>query len=315
MASGFDPDQAAVQDGDITVTYDWFQPQSINLAMGANLYYNRDTKSILSSFISAMASASNTLVDQPLMSGIKKMFGFGDLVGGMMEIFKGAPASFVPTLLNQVKSLGDNTARNTEDPEAFNEVLNKMVAKIPYAAGTLEPQVTVWGEDKKYGPHLGPVGRFFETFISPAYSSKVKVTPESKMAIDLWLGSGLKTHLPRVADRKQNIITKEGRHIRKELMPVEYSEFQRYIGHKTGVLYSKLVKSDKFQAAPEDEQVKLISKYLSDITTSARVLYLGHRPSRISPDAVGLVVSGKDTEIVKNAVRRINAERKKRKGN
>ena len=67
---------AKFEEGDRIVSYDWFQPQSMNLAMGADIYYN-PTGALKWQSLGALSEASvrgiNTVVDQPLFLYLTKL--------------------------------------------------------------------------------------------------------------------------------------------------------------------------------------------------------------------------------------------------
>ena len=294
ILTGFNHDAAKPQNGDVYATYDWFQPQAINLALGANLHQNRGVHSKVSSFLDSLLTSADTIIDQPLFMGIRKLFGFNDPIQGITDIFKDMPASFVPTFLSQTAKFIDNTARNTHDENPLREAINRVQYKIPLWSGKLEPRITVWGEDEKFGKDQGGLGRFYETFISPYFTSKRDVTPEAELALDIWMKSGIKTHFPKIASVNQTIVVREnGKPVSKTvaLEPKNYVEFQRYIGHKTGVLYSTLENNESFLKAAPDDQAKYISNYLTDIVTSAKILYAGHKPKKVSKKARNITLN------------------------
>lgn len=274
IVSGFNPESLSQEEGDNYLAYDWFQPQSIGLAIGANIAVNKGKGSV-SSIIDAATSASQTLVDQPLLGSLRKLFGFNDPIAGISKLVQGLPASFVPTFVSQISRLVDNTSRNTYDDDFFKGMWKSVAYKIPYLSKTLEPRITVWGEDQLASKNKGKLGRFFETFVSPAYSSNLERSPEAKMALDIWMTTGIKTHFPRIASKRMTI---NGEKI--TLDDKTYVEFQRYIGHKTGVMYNLYANNEAFKLIPKEEQAKRITSQLEKIVDDAKVLYLGKKKSK-----------------------------------
>jgi len=288
FASGLNPEFAAPQAGDVTASYDWFQPQAIGLAIGANLYHNPEGHQALEDMADVISSGVTTLIDQPLMQGIRGLtqgYDSQSMMDNVFKILEGVPASFVPTLLNQIKQLKDNTSRNTSDVNYFQRMYKRAAYRIPGASETLEPRVTIWGDDQQF--YQDGSNNPFNVFVNPAFINRYKPNPEAKMVLDIWRSTGIKTHFPRVADRKQ-VINGE----RVELDPEAYTQFQRYIGHKTGVLYSALADNPKFMNGPDELKAKLLSNYLTDISTAGKILILGHRPKRASMKVRALVAGG-----------------------
>lgn len=309
--SAMNPNLAQFREGDRLISYDWFQPQAINLAIGADLYTGgtekKDRVTTLGEKVEqvpesvfrvgeSVIAASETIVEQPVLTGIQRMTKYG-LIDGVQKTFEEIPASFVPTFLNQIRQLMDNTARNTMDPKFFGRVWNRVAYKIPYLSKNLEPRVTVWGEDQEM--YQDASNNPFNVFLNPAFTSKYKPTPEAKMVLNIWESTGIKTQMPRVAPKTVVI-----NGARKELNARQYTEYQRYIGHRTGVLYRALAENEKFMSLGHEEQAKELSGYLQDINTAAKILLFGHRPEKLPKDVKSIIKSETPEEMERMAALR-----------
>jgi hypothetical protein len=292
--SGLDPEQAALKEDDTFVTYDWFLPSSIGLAIGANMVLSPD-RNITDRVLNVperLIEAFETLEGQPLVRGLKVLTGKSTLMEGIAETLQDIPASFVPTLLNQIRQLTDNTARNQKDPNFFTEVANKVKYRIPGLSGMLPPQVTPLGEDRQM--YQDGSNNPFNVFVNPAFVSKYKPDPVSKMVLDIYQTTGETVHFPRVAQAKIKLGNDTPEPM--ELTPEQYTEYQRYIGTKTRVLYGILAENQGFMNLSDDEKARKLQGYLTDINTAAKIEVLGYRPKHVSQDVITIIKSIADNK-------------------
>jgi hypothetical protein len=207
------------------------------------------------------------------------------LAEGFSEIGKGILASFIPTLLNQIRQLTDNTARNTNDPRYFQETYNRMIMRIPVLSKTLPERVDTLGKAKEM--YQMDSNNPFNVFLNPAFVNKYKPDPVSKMVLDIWEHTGETIQFPRIAQTKVKIGTATEEPV--ELSARQYVEFQKYIGNKTDVLFTILSNNKKFLAKSDDEKAKLLQGYLTDINTAAKAEILGYRPKHVSHDVITII--------------------------
>ncbi|NBW22225.1 MAG: hypothetical protein EBR82_81165, partial [Caulobacteraceae bacterium] len=112
VMSGFDADAAKPAVGDTLYSYDWAQPISVPLAMGANIAENQNkiktgsfADKLMLSFGplgSEIIQSADTLVEQPLLTGLQRLFTSQNPTQGIVDTITSLPASFVPTLFNQI---------------------------------------------------------------------------------------------------------------------------------------------------------------------------------------------------------------------
>lgn len=277
VASGFDSSVASPRKNDIYVSYDWMLPTSIPLAMGANLATSKE-----GSFIDNVIDASNTLVEQPLLQGIKKAFSSQSIITGFTDMMKGIPASFVPTILNQVKQLTDNVSRNTRDVNYFKEAYNRVAAKVPFLAKTLPANVNTFGETKE--TYQGDSNNPFNVFLNPAFVGKYDPSPEAMMVLKIWKATGETGQFPRIAPKS---VTIDGH--KRELTPEEQNMYQSYIGNKTGVLYRALADDPQFMSQPDEQKAKILQGFLTDINAAAKIELFGAMPRNVTADVKGII--------------------------
>lgn len=293
VASGFDSKAAQLRKGDTLVTYDWMQPASIGLAMGANMFLD-PTKNVAQKAVDLASNIGNhllkafeTLEGQPLVQGLKTLSGKESLAEGIAASIEGIPASFVPTLLNQVRQLTDNISRNTKDPNYFKEVENKAINKVPGVSPSIQARLTPLGQPQEM--YQAGSNNPFNVFLNPAFVSKYNPDPISEMVLGIWERSGNTAQFPRAVGAKIKI-GKES----MELTPEQYNKFQSYVGHKTTVLFGLLAANPVWMkpgALPDDYKAKKLQGMLSDINTAGKIEVLGYQPKQIHNDVATIIRS------------------------
>lgn len=308
IMSGMDYDTVSLRVDDTLTNYDWFQPSSLGLALGANMVLTGN-KSIVDQTLNMgerLLEAVNTLEEQPLLQGLKVMANKQSFGEGLSETIQGIPASFVPTLFNQVRQLTDNTARNTKDPNYFAEMYNRVKLRVPGVSKSLPEQVDTLGKTKEM--YQAGSNNPFNVFLNPAFVSKYKPDPVAEMVLDIWQHSGETIHFPRVAAGKIKLGSQTREPV--ELTPSQYMEFQKYIGRKTDVLFSILAANEKFRTAPAELQAKKLQGFLTDIYAAGKIEVLGHRPKRVPKDVIAIIkaIGVNKKEIENNELREVPDE-------
>lgn len=297
VSSGMDADQAKMKKGDLLVTYDWMQPASIGLALGANMVLSKDNSATdkVINLADRIFEASETLASQPLVQGLKKITGYGSISEGVASTLQGIPASFVPTILNQVRQLMDNTARNTRDPNYYKEIFNQVIGKVPGVSGQLPARVNSLGKPQEM--YQGGTNNPFNVFLNPTFASRYNPDKVSEMVLGIWERSGQSVQFPRMSGSKIKVGAEQ-----IEMSPEQYGEFQAYIGEKTNKLFGILADNEKFMGLPDDKKAKLLQGYLTDINTGAKIEVLGYRPKRASQDMIDIMkmIGREHKEVKKN---------------
>lgn len=269
------------QKGDKILSYDWFQPQAIPLAIGADIDANRGTeKGLVGPLLSALATGINAFAEQPVVQGIETLFsgGYGDYSKGVVKVLETVPSSFIPTLLSQVRQLVDNQRRETYDPMKGKESINRVKAKIPGLASTLP---------EKYGTLGQPLGTYpsgnntpFNVFLNPAFVNTYNPSPEVQRVQDIYDMTGATNQVPRIADKS---ITVSGKKF--TLSGQERSDYQRLLGQYTQEEFAKMRKDLK----PEDAAKKM-QNIMTDANTKAKKEILEARGVRVIKKGNGLAI-------------------------
>lgn len=231
VLSGFDEEAAKIQDNDTIISYDWAQPVALAVAAGANAseQIERGDFDVLgpaTAVAESLEGGLKTLTEQPLVTGITRLFGYGDPVEGIKQTALGAPSSFTPTIARQINSWYDNTRRNAYSPDVIAQSLNWAKRSIPGVAQTLPPMINQWGEEAE--KYQGSSNNLFNVFFNPAFVNEFEKTPEAALVFDLYERAGETKQIPRIAPREVTVAGEK-----RTLTPEEQNTFQEKIGTKT----------------------------------------------------------------------------------
>jgi hypothetical protein len=261
--SGFDKAEAKTQKGDTVTDYSFMQPMAIGLVIGADISQNKANPSgAVSKLVEAIGTGTDTLVEQPLMQGIRRLGGQGSASKAIMETLKGVPASFVPSILNQVRQLTDNVNRNTYDPSLGKQSINLVKNKIPGLSKSLEPRIDVLGKEKEVFQNKG--NNPLNVFLNPSTVTKYQDKPAAQLPLDIFKASGEKIQMPRLVDNK---ITYKG--TTYQLTPKELTQYQKQVGEKTKQQFEQKKSWLNSPNKPE-EKAKQLQKILTKINEEAR---------------------------------------------
>ena len=269
VMSGLNPEQAKLRNDDTLVSYDWAQPMAIPLSMGAKIANGGNAEETGNEFLSSLEGGVETLANQPLVTGVKRFFGGQDPVQSfLIDPAKQAPASFVPTALNQVRQLTDNATRETHDPNAAKEAINMVKNKIPGVASSLPQRINVLGKPQEM--YQGGTNNPFNVFLNPAFVSKYTPNTVASETIGLNQKTGDTSQMPRVVPQKVTINGKE-----LALSPKQIQDYQTSVGQKTDQEVSSIINTPEYQSSDNASKVKTITNMLSDINSQAKEALFG----------------------------------------
>lgn len=246
--------------GDLTTNYDWIQPNAINAAIGANMASKTGTKQGIANIAESLNQGVSTVVDQPVMQGLarlaSKMAGQqgADPVGAIADAVKGAPASFVPSLLNQVGQLTDKPSRNTYSPSPIQEAVNMVKAKIPGLRTTLNPRYDTLGQAQQLYESNNP----FNVFLNPAFINHYKNNPVIDEVRRLEQTTSETSQYPRLVNTSQTI---NGQN--RKLTSDELAKWQKGLGELTNNQLSAMIQTPAYQKLSDPDKVKAIQNALT----------------------------------------------------
>jgi len=265
VLSGFNKEEAKAKPGDNIMDYSFMQPMAIGLVMGADISQNKgNPNGAISKLVDSIMTGTDTLVEQPLMQGIKRLNGQSSTSKAVLETLKGVPASFVPSILSQVRQLTDNVNRNTYDPSLLKQSLNLVKNKIPGLSNTLQPRIDVLGQQKEVFQNKS--NNPANVFLNPAITTKYQDKPALQLPLNIFNQTGEKIQMPRLVDNK---ITDKGKTY--QLTPKDLVNYQKYVGEETDRKFKAL--SNGPIGNPENT-AKQLQKILTDINSKAKLKVL-----------------------------------------
>lgn len=263
--NGFSSDAAKLKEGDNMYTYDWAQPLSVAVSLGANVSKNvgedkKATSGLLGTAYNSIEGSLNTLTEQSVLQGLKSAaqgYPGQTVMDKVTDILSDVPSSFVPTALNQVKQVNDNAKRETYSLDKLDQSLNKAKAKVPGLASSLPQQTDTLGKPKETYQN----NSLFNVFLNPGFQSKYQLSPEAKLIVDLINETGDESIAPRVPDKSLTYQGDNGKSTSMKLDGKQLARMQEIQGNKTRELISKLKN-------PTSESVK---KAVNDAADKSRV--------------------------------------------
>lgn len=237
LLSGEDPKP---KKGDVIRTYDFAQPISVALAVGADIYSGIKNRKRASNLVAeSIKSGGNALLKQSVLQGLTRMVGGYDTMQGVLDTIFQAPLQFIPTVSGQIAKITDKNARETRSQSMYEEVINKGKAKIPGLSSSLPKKVDTLGRDIE---SISGGNTFFNSFINPGLTKKFNPSEVEQRVLDVYEKTGDASILPRVADSsfKVNRINKKSEPISIDLTGQEMSDYQKNMGTKVFEGYSKL---------------------------------------------------------------------------
>lgn len=271
--SGGDVDEAKLKKGDALVSFDWFQPVAMPLVMGADFNASKGSAvSALGAMLEAVQAGTETLANQPLISGLSRLFK-GSPSKAIETIASNIPSSFVPTILRQVKSLLDNQQRMTYDPNPVKYTLNKVKASLPFASETLPQKYGMFGQALESYPE--GTNNLFNVMFNPSFVTKYDPGTDQRMVLELLNRTDSVRAVPNYVQPKVSVNGEN-----KELTPKQLQSMQYMVGTLTRELLSSYANDPRFQRLSDEEQIGEIGETLESIGKAAKIAILGDNPGK-----------------------------------
>lgn len=261
--------------GDTYNTFDWAQPASTPLAIGADIFQEGKTDAQLKDIIvDAFKSGGETLMKQSLLQGIQRLFGGYTALGGIESTVQNIPTQFAPTAMKQIAQLTDSKLRDSYSDTKLGTLGNKLKAKTPGLSKTLEPRLDTLGREiEQFQGKNNP----FNVLVNPGFTTKEKTNSTEKLVLDIYNQTGNKTHFPRTA-KKEITYKKDAKNNKTiTLTAKEKYTLQKYIGQETDEKFQQLSKRSSFKSMSADAQAKQLQKLLTEIYNEGEEIILKGR--------------------------------------
>lgn len=293
--SGLEED-AAEQEGDEFVSFDWAQPLSVGLAAGANVWqkekriqekngeaeYN-DAVDFLGQVGFAVMAGADTLTEQGMLRGIQDLFGTRGEEGvqspteGLLRVFLGTLSSFTPAVVRQANQLSDNVIKETRDPNDLTQAVNRFKANVPGLAQTLPDQVDITGQPRQR--FQDGSNSVFNVLFNPAFVGKRKSDPVLNETLRIFESTGEKQQALRIAPRKVTIKGLDGKKQKIELTGEQLSQYQASLGKRSHAILEAVIKLPQYQQLDDETRASVISSILTNVNKVVKKEVLGDRSS------------------------------------
>lgn len=263
-------DAAKIKSGDTMWQYEWAQPTSVPLALGANIYQDRrkaqqdvakgkEPESGLARTIDVTLGAGNTLLNTSVLQGIQEAFSIppgedNKLKAVTTNLIKQIPSMFTPSIVNQINRSFDPAIRETYDPNFLDRTLNPAQSRVPFLAQRLPQRVDTLGQPIERPTNV------FDVFLSPAQRSEFKPSAEAKFVMDLLSETGDERIAPRAVPRYiTGTDPKTRTNKRVELTGEQLTQYQTIVGQETVKRIGRISPN-----ATTESKVKQVLKALND---------------------------------------------------
>ena len=280
------------QKGDMVVSYDWAQPLSIGVAMGAYARENQDAvredilrgkrQSLLATGMNWLAyaggaatGAMNSLVEQPLLTGINSFMrnaGYDGLIGAVVQTAADIPGSFIPSSARQWMQLDDNAARETRDSSPFRQYVNELKSQLPGLSKTLPQKYDIAGQPvERWAQDSNTI---FNVMFNPGMVTYIKGSPVLTEMGEIYRRTA---DGRAVANQVKPEFTLEG--VKVRLTDEEISAMQKDMGALSVAAVEKFVLEDpRYAKATWDIKAKAFTRALEKAATAAKYRILLARP-------------------------------------
>jgi hypothetical protein len=196
-----------------------------------------------------LAGASQSFSQQTFLTGVSNFIDtISDPARSAQSVAGSTLASSIPTIIADIGRATDTTERRA------NEIFEKFQARIPGVRETLEPQVTVLGEEKE------TVGNPLEIMADPTRPSPAQSTPLVQEFRRLW-DAGFQVSPTLLGDKRGYV----------SLTSEQNTQLWKKAGEIINSKLSNLIKSPEYQKLPDDEKAKYIDNFVDKSKTNARV--------------------------------------------
>jgi hypothetical protein len=280
------------QKGDMVVSYDWAQPLSIGVAMGAYARENQDAvredilrgkkQSLLASGMNWLAygagaatGAMNSLVEQPLLTGVNSFMrnaGYDGLIGAVVKTAADIPGSFVPSSARQWMQLDDNSSRETRDSSPFRQYVNELKSQLPVLSKSLPQKYDIAGKPvERWAQDSNTI---FNVMFNPGMVTYIKGSPVLAEMGEIYRRTA---DGRAVANQVKPEFTLEG--VKVRLTDEEISAMQKDMGALSVATIEKYVLDDpRYAKASWDVKAKAFTRALEKAATASKYRILLARP-------------------------------------
>lgn len=221
--------------GDNYITYDWAQPTTSGISIGATLYNciesgenPFDAESLYNTVKKCASAAVGSVTSGTLFQNIEKTFdtSYGKTpFENFVDIVEEMPLRMLPAAGNAAAKTADLQQRSTYDATSrFNSLKQLAMSKIPALRERLPQAYDTWGQEKKTSESTGQAA--FNNFLNPSGTSVATTTEIDSTIQDLFD----KTGDNRVFPQKMSYSVQVDSENKIKLNTEQYADYQKNVG-------------------------------------------------------------------------------------
>lgn len=283
------------QAGDVFINYDWAQPISFPVAMGADIASARqrnsqDTlrgklKKAPGEILSGLMAGARTMEEQPMLTGLSAFAadvsdaarsGEGGIISALASSVARLPGQYVPTASRQLTQLLENRVYETRGSDAMENAYGQMAAGIPKLAEAMgyKPRYDMQGAEKER--YQNKSNDWFNVLVNPAFVTRRQSDPALNELYRIWKDTGETGQIPGNVRAK---ITINGEP--RQLNPRELSDYQQVVGRLARDGFQFVMRSDAYRALDDDKRAKVLADIVGASNRAARIKLFGDRPKNV----------------------------------
>jgi len=241
----------SIKIGDTWYSYDWAQPVSVPLAIGADAYEAGLTEDeFIKKVEGGITAGAGTVFDQSLFRGITNLFGgqFGTPAEGILNtLTKNAPTQFLSTAGSQIAQFSDEFKRDI-DWDNLGDLAKRKVVGL---RETLPIMLDMFGEPVLEQDGRKGIEKAIDVFLNPSLKTKISDDP---VIIEI-------SRLFNTTDDSDVIPSKMPSGLTKE----QEREFKLVYGKEIKKKLVSLQNSIKYKSATDEVKAKQTSKEINDL--------------------------------------------------
>lgn len=273
----------SVKVGDTYYDLSWMSPSSMPFFTGVELYQalTKNKKMDGNTVIDTISKTIDPLSSMSFLQGLSyTMQSYANNPGeffstlGMSSI-ESYVSQYIPTILSQIANVTDEKQRSTSvaGDSTFNErdkLINQIKYKIPGKRQELPERTDSWGRTLKNENY----GNLFNAFINPSNTKKDLKNKTDKELENLYYSLGedndlASSVLPKVKFDKYLTFNKE----KYNLSNKELTEFKKTYGDIARKNVEKLVETDSYKKATDEEKAKFLKNIYDYSNQKAKEKY------------------------------------------
>lgn len=251
-------------------TFDWAQPASIPLIIGATIYDSiaEDDANIANYAWQGTKAAVNSWVELSSLQSFSDIlggngYGQNDVAGNVMSTVAEMPLRLIPAVGNAVANTRDTSQRLTfNNGDTVGSLINQAKSKIPFLRETLPQAYDTWGNPKVNANSTKQAA--FNNFISPGKSAVNASTPIDSEIQRLYDATGNNAVFPRKAEWSVKVGSET-----IKLTAEQYSDYQKGMGEFSYQLAENFINSDSYKNMSDVDRVEA----LNDLYGYSKALY------------------------------------------